>query len=423
MQPDYKELSTGPGEDPFAADVTNAHKDKVFDWEQLGEPLFVFSYTALVVGRQCLALALIALQVFSSRIQKIFLADAEDFLMTCDPDSIGLKQSYICEATKAFVRCFPPVSIIVALTVASQLILCQRLFYLMIRHGVLVDFHNLAPYKDPLFWWVVITCVLALSHFIFHMFVVDQVESNHHNLKAAIDGLRKDAVFFGLPAVFYIIFLYMSYDVEWLLLPLSKFWEEDPKWAEDISSEMAFVTETIACRTVLESRDSQPSDRLTIEDLASSMSNELARLESNQTLDFAQRSMSKIKPAGWASDKRQKLLRAAKSPGQQRTGLIARSWVADLLLDPRLSDAKSSEFYVWWLLWIAMTTLVCLAAVSLLALQIAKDVEDISNGESAEIVGTVVTSINVLAMIGVTTVYLYEVLPRCRAPSAQPIEA
>ena len=47
-------------------------------------------------------------------------------------------------------------------------------FYLMIRHKVLVDFQNLAPYKeklrstqahafactfqDPMFWWVIITC-------------------------------------------------------------------------------------------------------------------------------------------------------------------------------------------------------------------------------------------------------------------------
>ena len=49
----------------------------------------------------------------------------------------------------------------------------------------------------------------------------------------------QDAVFFGLPAIFYIIFLYMSYDVEWLLLPLSKFWEEDPVWAQEVSSDLA----------------------------------------------------------------------------------------------------------------------------------------------------------------------------------------
>ena len=50
--------------------------------------------------------------------------------------------------------------------------------------------------------------------------------------------MTEDAVFFGLPAFFYIIFLYMSYDVEWLLLPLSKFWEEDPDWALKVSSDL-----------------------------------------------------------------------------------------------------------------------------------------------------------------------------------------
>ena len=49
----------------------------------------------------------------------------------------------------------------------------------------------------------------------------------------------EDMLFFGLPAILYVVFLYLSYDVEWLLLPLNKFWEEDPEWAHKTSSEMA----------------------------------------------------------------------------------------------------------------------------------------------------------------------------------------
>ncbi|CAE7221646.1 unnamed protein product [Symbiodinium sp. CCMP2592] len=363
---------------------------------------------------RCLALAVVALQVFSTRIQKMLQADAKDFLMDCDPAIIGLSQSYVCEATKAFVRCFPPVSIVVALMVASQLILCQRLFYLMIRHKVLVDFQNLAPYKDPMFWWVIITCVLALSHFIFHMLCVEKMHAEHHNLQALLDGLKKDAVFFGLPAIFYIIFLYMSYDVEWLLLPLSKFWEEDPVWAQEVSSDLAFITENVARRTVLHGSS---ETALTVEDIAESLSVSAQQVPESETNDsrvgLLPRSSSR-KPAGWISEQRQqRLQKTGKSSGkiglgQFRSGLITRSWIADLLLDYRLVDAKSREFRLAWILWVCIICLACLAAVTLLALQIAKDVQDIIRGQHADIVGTVVTSVNVLCMIAVVLRYLYE---------------
>lgn len=65
-------------------------------------------------------------------------------------------------------------------------------------------------------------------------------------------SLKQDALFFGLPSVLYVVFLYMSYDVEWLLLPLSKFWEEDPEWANRTSSEMAFVPEKAAATAMLQ---------------------------------------------------------------------------------------------------------------------------------------------------------------------------
>ncbi|CAE7213168.1 unnamed protein product [Symbiodinium pilosum] len=357
----------------------------VYEWEYLGEPLFVFAYTAMVVGRQCLALSLIALQVFSTRIQKMLQADAKDFLMQCDPASIGLAQSYVCEASKAFVRCFPPVSIIVALVVASQLILCQRLFYLMIRHGVLVDFQNLAPYKDPMFWWVVITCVLALCHFIFHMVVAEQQDMEVHDLKAVID-----AVFFGLPALFYIIFLYMSYDVEWLLLPLSKFWEEDPEWALKTSSELVSWLN-------LDARATGPLHpesccQVFIKDMAESM--------------CIAAQMAPGYQAGGLDERATTAATAIK-----RQGLIQRAWIVELLMDYRMADDKSRHFRVAWSLWIFITALICFAAVALLALQIAKDVEDIVRGQHAEILGTVVTGVNVLCMVSVILIFLYDAWP------------
>ena len=78
------------------------------------------------------------------------------------------------------------------------------------------SFLKVLPLQDPMFWWVIITCVislvamahththtchththtrtqdftnsqvLALSHFIFHMFVAQQMEVEHRNLQTLV---------------------------------------------------------------------------------------------------------------------------------------------------------------------------------------------------------------------------------------------
>eukprot|EP00438_Fugacium_kawagutii_P018753 Skav204392 [mRNA] locus=scaffold2947:90574:98233:+ [translate_table: standard] len=85
------------GERPWLADasrlatyskVPSGEDEKTFEWEQLGEPLFIFSYTAMVVGRQCLALSLLALQVFSPSVRKILQQDGgKSYLMDCDEEA------------------------------------------------------------------------------------------------------------------------------------------------------------------------------------------------------------------------------------------------------------------------------------------------------------------------------------------------
>ncbi|CAE7544425.1 unnamed protein product [Symbiodinium natans] len=100
--------------------------------------------------------------------------------------------------------------------------------------------------------------------------------------------------------------------------------------------------------------------------------------------------------------------------GQRRQALITRSWIAELLLDDRLMDEKSRQFRIAWFLWIGITLLICLAAVALLALQIAKDIEDIVRGQHEQIVGTMVISANVVCMVAAILIYMHEVLP-CRS--------
>ena len=60
----------------------------------------------------------------------------------------------------------------------------------------------------------------------------------------------------------------------------------------------------------------------------------------------------------------QQELEASVDSAACRSGLITRSWIADLLLDYRLVDAKSREFRLAWILWVCITCLACLAAAA-----------------------------------------------------------
>ena len=406
-------LQEGDGGRAAYAPIPGAEDESTFEWEQLGEPLFIFSYTAMVVGRQCIALILLALQVFSTRVQKMLQqmlqqgdeGKVKNFLMDCDEEAVGFAQTCICETTKAFVRCFAPVSIIVALVVASQLILCQRLFYIMIRSGVLVDFKNLSPLKDPLFWWVLLNGVLAMCHFVFHMLVVQQMHIGKDNLDRVIASLKQDLIFFGLPSILYVLFLYMSYDVEWLLLPLSKFWEADPEWAHKISNDMAFVTEKVACKTMLQSATSIQDVADTIAYQAQYGAAELNRSDTLVSTNQGSRQSGTYVPEG----RQQKISRRqVVSNSKRRTYFIERGWIARLLSNGSLvaEDQKCRTFYYAWLAWMFITSLMCLAAVAAVILQLKNDIEDIIAGQGEEYLCVAIVGSNVIVMITVGCFYV-----------------
>eukprot|EP00913_Durusdinium_trenchii_P002095 g1934.t1 len=335
--------------------------------------------------------------------------DVKSYLMDCNEEAVNFAQTCICESTKAFVRCFAPVSIIVALVVASQLVLSQRVFYAMIRSGVLIDFKNLSPIKDncvcgdftdffmfsnsicststvelvegllwkqqdPLFWWVLLNGVLAISHFVFHMLVAEQMHIGKDNLENVIASLKQDMLFFGLPAILYVVFLYLSYDVEWLLLPLNKFWEEDPEWAHKTSSEMAFVQEWVASLAVLH-------DPVSLQDVADSIALQSKERRDEDRLhhstSFLQRHFSSSRLTAWEA------------------------WTSLAELQ------KCKSFYIAWLVWMILTSLICLAAVGLLIMQLKNDIEDIIR---EEYVCIAVIGANVIIMIIVSYYYVVDLL-------------
>lgn len=345
---------------------------RVFEWESRGSPWTLLISAGSLVARQYVALALICLQVF-------FIGTSDKrYLMSCNPFKIGFAATYFCEWSKTCVRCFPLMAMVVSLVVAARLILNQRAFYLLLRRGVLIDFDNFSPLHDPLFWILLCTLALALFHFIFDICI--HTEGSMKDRLADPEG----AIFFYFaPATYFIMFLYTSYDIEEMLLPMSKFWEEDPEWARKSSLRLVFLGEHSMAKWVL---------RLGL------------RLEPRSMEDAEEREVPPAEreclscppeaPPGAARRRhaREEVLRlqAAEAASQEVGAVdphagfelsnwrhVSEMWASQLILDPELDDEESRRFRRMWRVFCLASLAAMLFALTFFAYQIAKDIKDI----------------------------------------------
>eukprot|EP00421_Protoceratium_reticulatum_P032676 CAMPEP_0168463620 /NCGR_PEP_ID=MMETSP0228-20121227/55152_1 /TAXON_ID=133427 /ORGANISM="Protoceratium reticulatum, Strain CCCM 535 (=CCMP 1889)" /LENGTH=377 /DNA_ID=CAMNT_0008479087 /DNA_START=91 /DNA_END=1221 /DNA_ORIENTATION=+ len=316
--------SDGPGEG--AAASAEPH---VFEWEARGHPWQLLISAGGLVVRQYVALAVICYQVF-------FMGDAKKkYLMSCNPYEIGFAATYFCEYSKTCVRCFPLMAMVVTMVVAARLILNQRAFYLMLRRGVLVDFDNFSPLRDPLFWILLWTLASSFLHFI-----LDLCTSGDISNPRSFDS-RGLLIFYFVPVIYFLMFLYTSYDIEDLLLPLSKYWEEDPEWARKSSLGMVFVEEHVIADAVLQGGLRFRAD--------GEAEKELARRQREGGGGFE----------------------------LSRWRHVSRMWAGHLLLDPGLSDDSSRDFWRMWLVFSAASLAAMLLAFVFFGYQIVRDLNDI----------------------------------------------
>jgi len=357
----------GVDSSPASTDLSGS---RVFAWEERGGPWTLLISAGSLVVRQYCALGLICLQVF-------FIGNSEKkYLMSCNPFKIGFAPTYFCELSKTCVRCFPLMAMVVSLVVAARLILNQRAFYLLLRRGVLVDFDNFSAFKDPLFWILLCTLVLAFFHFIFDIF--------HHTdgevMKTRLADPEGAIFFYFAPAIYFIMFLYSSYDIEEMLLPMSKYWEEDPEWARQSSVKMVFVEECFVAKSVL--RKGVRLEPRQLED-AEECDDGPAALEAPQA---ASPSPVRRKHVRGEVVRLRNEEDVAQEAGAHDPNAdfelsnwrhVSEMWASQLLLDPELDDMESLRFRRMWRVFCLASLAAMLFALCFFGFQIAKDIKDI----------------------------------------------
>ncbi|CAE7832930.1 unnamed protein product [Symbiodinium microadriaticum] len=341
------------------------------------EPWDLFVEAGVSAGRQLFALVFILVQVLGPH--------SHENVMNCDPVRCGWYLSIFCEYTKAYVRCFPLLAMAVSLMVATRMVLNHRIYYQLLKHDLLISFDksNHAS-EDPLFRLLLWCFANAFPHFIiniwlahreaFHLVKLGDLASSAQKLMAAnvLHDAHQVAVFYFVPAIVFLLFLFSSYDTEALLLPLSKFFEDDFEASRTALKRVRFMRESDVAARVQKGLQLQ-GDGATVVDAF----RELADAAATDA------------PAVLARTSR--LQRADKQGREEaRLRVTWTMWPARLLLDPRLSDKDTVIFRCLWHAFLAVIGLLMLVVFYCLSCQVLKDFGDVWSGQLPDLAGILV---------------------------------
>eukprot|EP00927_Polykrikos_kofoidii_P050566 TRINITY_DN44461_c0_g1_i1.p1 TRINITY_DN44461_c0_g1~~TRINITY_DN44461_c0_g1_i1.p1 ORF type:complete len:401 (+),score=31.71 TRINITY_DN44461_c0_g1_i1:90-1205(+) len=329
-------------------------QERIWDWESRGQPWRLLLNTFVTVGRQFLAISLVAWQA----------SGPHEELMSCDRKLIGLGAAVACEYSKAYVRGFPLLAMVISLLVASRTFLFLHFVYMSLKRDVLILFPQYEPYRDRLFLILAWCASQALIHFILNM-------TYHHEIVVNVrdpaererlrDSINRLSVFYLVPSALFFVLLYSSYDLNDVGLPFSKYFEDHPEDSMEKVKRLRIIPEVIA-------------------------------------MNAMQRSFHGEKTVGTADEAFDEFVTRAlkhKSGGVDRTiqlsewRIISTWWPARFVLDHRFRDPESIHFRCLWYAFSVLISCVLIFVLILCASMLVLKVQEICQGTTEGIVGFV----------------------------------
>lgn len=225
---------------------------------------------------------------------------------------------------------------------------------------------------------------------VFHLVKLGELASSAETLMAnsVLHEARQVAVFYLVPAVVFLLFLFTSYDTEAFLLPLSKYFEDDFEASRSALKEVRFMKEPDAADHVTKGLGFQGKGGEAC--TAADVFEELAEVSATDA------------PIAVARRKNQQLREVF---GRVQMAAIARMrvtwtmWPARLLLDPRLEDEDSANFRRAWKFYLGLCALFLCFIKTCLSHQILKDFFDVYRGQTPDLAGLIVEGCHMLLVI------------------------
>lgn len=361
--------------------------ETAFGWEYRGGLRHLSVEFLMTVGKQFVALSLVLVQIYRS----------ENLMMSCDTRKAEITMiiGVMCEYTKAYTRCFPLLAVVVSLIVASRMMLCQRMYYKMLKKGAVLDYKDVFPGNDSLFLLLAWSAVNAFSHFVMELSMehplnaetVRKLMQSEPVLQARIHEVASLYVF---PSIVFMAFLWTAYDVETRLLPLTKYFGEDPQRARQLLSSVKFLDESVAACIVkqheIEFVDTDGRELTTDEVFTRFVTR--CHYFRPAVVYVLEGSPSKGKRRVTGDQKEFAALLEGDDALQQFSyvHLISEMWPGRLLLDHRLQDQDSANFRLYWLGCSAAAILTMIVILGLLIEQLWADIGDVREGQKADIV-------------------------------------
>lgn len=328
--------------------------DRTWEWESRGHSFTLLMTVMVAIANQFFYLLLISMNVMYSK----------QYLMDCNPHVVGYAKATMCEWTKAHVRCFPILGLQVSVLVTSRTLLQHRVYYQMLKRGALVDFENFNPLEDPLFLILLTDVLLAVFHFALLFWELFSVSIKHvDDLPKLIEDCSQTAAFYVVPSVVFLSFLFKAYDTEQGLVPLSKYFDEDPEVARVNLSRMLMLPES-KCAYVLSTgfwdrlEARHPHEGGIPEDVA------FTAFIGEAAEDSAGTSHDRLGEASLS-----------------RWRLVSTLWPAKLLLTRRLTGEQATRFQYAWSGFSAFSSAIFLLTFCWLLRSTASKFDDILNGQ------------------------------------------
>lgn len=347
----------GSIETPKAADAADVH---TFEWHQRGKWLQLLIAAVLPVMSQFAALSIITITVNP---EVIPVLETKTVFMNCDSRIIGLPAAVMCECSKASLRCFPLLAIVISLTIAMRGLLRQRIYYEMLRHGHMLDFETVTPAKDPLFICIIVCLAIGSMHLV--------LIYNFYDFPKFLPFAKTTLMNYFAPAAAFLAFLASAYDTESQLVPLNKYMEEKPDVARATLATMPVLPENLVAAAVQQGlhipkgRTACTCDECFTELVAVTGTS----LEGN-----------------WWNLGNTALPSSAfkEHHAEHAAKFVAEMWPARILLDLRVQDAESRTFRSVWYVLSALVIPLAMIVAFFFSWQAWKDVQDVREGQYSD---------------------------------------
>mmetsp|Transcript_11903 Transcript_11903/g.23094 ORF Transcript_11903/g.23094 Transcript_11903/m.23094 type:complete len:398 (-) Transcript_11903:71-1264(-) len=316
---------------------------RCFEWESRASPWKLLATTLGKVGKSIPALVLLWWTMGYRKEQ----------LMKCDGRIHAIASVCLCEYTKAFIRVFPLLAINICAGMVMKLVLQERIYYGLLRAGALLDFENADPKKNLQLWLLVVSLMHGVCHFILKFYTSKAWKTiGWEDDRAEIKAICQ---VFLVPSFLFIMLFVSAADVEAVLIPLNKFFEEDVEIAPKM----------LGCLNILEEK--QLSSVVQRHDF-------IAKVQGPPTIRGVYDEIIRAYP---------KLEEEEKGP----VSMMWEVWPAILLVDLRLKDDESSAFRRMFAVLLGIIVFVHAVTIAILTCHALKDLLlDFMQGQREDII-------------------------------------